>query len=93
MLLDLCDAVFLTFSNLKKVGGDDILLVYFLKNKIKIMEIFLPHYVKLIILKDLVSFFVHYILHLFHFGTLIFKSFILVIEFFQNRTIMFLTKN
>jgi len=66
---DLCGAAFFTFSNLKKVGGDDDIYscLFFLKNKIKIVAVFSHHYVKLIILKGLMSLLTHYVSQLFCF--------------------------
>jgi len=80
-------------------------LSFLKKYKINIVMVFSHYYVKLIILKDLMLFLVHYISQLFHFGTLSFKSFILIIYVFEiyhstfflnlkvNKTLMFLTKN
>ena len=59
------------------------LVVYFLNNKIKTMSIFSRNHVKLIILKGLMSLLVHYVLQLFLFSTLSFKSFIMVLCIFE----------
>lgn len=62
MSFDLCDAPFFFYIFIfGRVGRNDDFLVLFLKNKIKIVMIFSGHYVKLIILKGLMSLLVHYI--------------------------------
>ena len=47
------------------------------------MAIFSCHYVKLIILKNLMSLLVYYVSELFLFGALSFKSFTLIIDVFK----------
>ena len=82
-----------------------ILVVYFL-NKIKVVTTKSCHHVKLIILNDLMSRLVHYILQLFYFDILNFISFILIFyvlkiyhfDYFWknlklNKMLTFLTKN
>jgi len=76
----------------------------FFKIKIKIVTIFSYHYVKSIILKELISLLIYYILRLFRFCILSFNKFILVFYVFKmyhfdlflnlkvNKTLMFLTK-
>ena len=69
MLFDLCNVVFFTFLDLEEIGRhDNFLVVYFKKS------------VKLIILKSLILFLVHYILCLIRFHTL---SFIIIFYAFE----------